>query len=166
MTSVSSLLPKAVRLLLGWKGLEVQLAQLGSFPPTVIGAEAKESPLEANEDKVALETLSKSSSLSSWSRHLRHRHHHRCCCLPRHHQKKKEIRTHHICYENVNAMHGCWYHHHHHRRHHHHCQRMNLKEDQSWAMIAPASQVHASASTKIQKESYSFHKQPYFKMPS
>jgi hypothetical protein len=57
MTSVSSLKPKAFRLLLGWKGLEVQLARLGSFPPTVLGAEEEESPLEANEDKVALETL-------------------------------------------------------------------------------------------------------------
>jgi gentisate 1,2-dioxygenase len=43
---------------------------------------------------------------------------------------------------------------------------MNPKEDQSRAMIAPAAQVHASASTKIQKESYSFHEQPYFKTPS
>jgi hypothetical protein len=43
---------------------------------------------------------------------------------------------------------------------------MNQKEDQSGAMIAPAAQVHAYASTKIQKESYSFHKQPYFKTPS
>jgi gentisate 1,2-dioxygenase len=43
---------------------------------------------------------------------------------------------------------------------------MNPKDDQSGEMIAPASQVHAYASTKIQKESYSFHEQPYFKMPS
>jgi gentisate 1,2-dioxygenase len=44
---------------------------------------------------------------------------------------------------------------------------MNTKEHQSRAMIAPAAQVHASAaSTKIQKESYSFHEQPYFEMPS
>jgi hypothetical protein len=47
-----------------------------------------------------------------------------------------------------------------------HCQRMNPKEVQSRAMIRPAAQVHASASTKIQKESYSFHEQPYFKTPS
>jgi hypothetical protein len=67
MTSVLSLRPKAFWLLLGWKGLEVQLAQLGSFPPIVLGAEEEESPLEANEDKVALETLSKSSSPSSSS---------------------------------------------------------------------------------------------------
>jgi hypothetical protein len=43
---------------------------------------------------------------------------------------------------------------------------MNPKEDQSRAMIAPAAQVHASASTKIQKESYSFHNQPCFEMLS
>jgi gentisate 1,2-dioxygenase len=43
---------------------------------------------------------------------------------------------------------------------------MNLKEDQSGAMITPVAQVRAFASTKIQKESYSFHEQPYFKMPS
>jgi hypothetical protein len=43
---------------------------------------------------------------------------------------------------------------------------MNPKEDQSQAMIAPAAQVHACASKKIQKESYSFHNQPYFEMPS
>jgi hypothetical protein len=43
---------------------------------------------------------------------------------------------------------------------------MKPKEDQSGAMIAPAAQVHAYASTKIQKESYSFHKQPYFETPS
>jgi gentisate 1,2-dioxygenase len=43
---------------------------------------------------------------------------------------------------------------------------MNTKEHQSQAMIAPAAQVKASASTKIQKESYSFHEQPYFKTPS
>jgi gentisate 1,2-dioxygenase len=33
-------------------------------------------------------------------------------------------------------------------------------------MIAHAAQVKASASTKIQKESYSFHKEPYFETPS
>jgi gentisate 1,2-dioxygenase len=43
---------------------------------------------------------------------------------------------------------------------------MNPKEDQSRAMIAPKAQVHASASTKIQNESYSFHGKPYFEMPS
>jgi gentisate 1,2-dioxygenase len=43
---------------------------------------------------------------------------------------------------------------------------MNPKEDQSGAMIAPVTQVHAYAPTKIQKESYSFHEQPYFKTPS
>jgi hypothetical protein len=36
----------------------------------------------------------------------------------------------------------------------------------SGAMIAPAAQVHAYAPTKIQKESYSFHEQPYFEMQS
>jgi hypothetical protein len=41
-----------------------------------------------------------------------------------------------------------------------------VREDQSGAMIAPAAQVHAYAPTKIQKERYSFHKQPYFEMPS
>jgi hypothetical protein len=67
MTSVLLLRPKAFWLLLGWKGLEVQLAQLGSFPPIVLGAEEEESPLETNKDKVALVTLSKSSSSSSSS---------------------------------------------------------------------------------------------------
>jgi hypothetical protein len=67
MTSVLLLQPKAFWLLLGWKGLEVQLARLGSFPPMVLGAEEEESPVEANEDKIALETLSKSSSLLSSS---------------------------------------------------------------------------------------------------
>jgi hypothetical protein len=43
---------------------------------------------------------------------------------------------------------------------------MNPKEDQSGVTIAPAAQVHAYAPTKNQKESYSFHEQPYFKMPS
>jgi gentisate 1,2-dioxygenase len=43
---------------------------------------------------------------------------------------------------------------------------MNPKEDQSQAMIRPAAELHASASTIIQNESYSFHKQPYFEMPS
>jgi hypothetical protein len=43
---------------------------------------------------------------------------------------------------------------------------MNPKEFQSGAMIAPAAQVHAYAPTKIQEESYSFHNQPYFEMPS
>jgi gentisate 1,2-dioxygenase len=43
---------------------------------------------------------------------------------------------------------------------------MNPKEDSSGAMIAPAAQVHAYAPTKIQKETYSFHEQPYFEMPS
>jgi hypothetical protein len=43
---------------------------------------------------------------------------------------------------------------------------MNPKEDKSGAMITPAAQVHAYASTKIQKESYSFHEQPYFETPS
>jgi gentisate 1,2-dioxygenase len=43
---------------------------------------------------------------------------------------------------------------------------MNPKEDQSRAMIRPVAQVHASASTKIQEEIYSFHEQPYFEMPS
>jgi hypothetical protein len=43
---------------------------------------------------------------------------------------------------------------------------MNPKEDQSGAMIAPAAQVHAYASTKIQKERVSFHEQPYFETPS
>jgi gentisate 1,2-dioxygenase len=43
---------------------------------------------------------------------------------------------------------------------------MNPKEDSSGAMIAPVAQVHAYAPTKIQKESYSFHEQPYFEMPS
>jgi hypothetical protein len=41
-----------------------------------------------------------------------------------------------------------------------------IAPDQSGAMIAPAAQVHAYAPTKIQKESYSFHEQPYFEMPS
>jgi hypothetical protein len=43
---------------------------------------------------------------------------------------------------------------------------MNPKEDQSGAMITPAAQVHAYASTKIQKESYSFQKHPYFETPA
>jgi gentisate 1,2-dioxygenase len=43
---------------------------------------------------------------------------------------------------------------------------MNPKEDQSGAMIAPAAQVRAYSSTKIQKENYSFHEKPYFKTPS
>jgi hypothetical protein len=65
MTSVSLLRPKAFQLLLGWEGLEVQLAQSGSFPQMVLQAEEEESPLEANNDKVALERSLSSSSSSS-----------------------------------------------------------------------------------------------------
>jgi hypothetical protein len=43
---------------------------------------------------------------------------------------------------------------------------MNQKDDQSQAMIKSEEQVHAFASTKLQKEIYSCHDKPYIKAPS
>jgi hypothetical protein len=43
---------------------------------------------------------------------------------------------------------------------------MNQKGDQSQVIIKLEEQVHAFASTKLQKEIYSCHDKPYFKVPS
>ena len=91
-----------------------------------------------------------------------HRWHHQLCC----HQKTKEVCNQHVCSGNGDAMYGCWCHRRHPCRHCHHHQRMNRNAVQSRAIIESSGQVHASASTKIQKAIYSFHEQPYFKAPS
>jgi hypothetical protein len=66
----------------------------------------------------------------------------------------------------VDVMYGFQNHHHQHCRHRGHHQRMNQKGDQSRVIIKLEEQVHAFASTKLQKEIYSCHNKPYFEVPS
>jgi hypothetical protein len=154
MTSASSLQPKAFQLLLSWTGLE---------------AEEEESPLEKDEEKVSWEPLSMLSLPSLSSSPLSPSP----LLLPPKmasptvltSKGKEYLQPPHLLWKcacdvwvsKSSSPTYC------HRGHH---QRMNQKGNQSRAIIKSEEQVHAFASTKLQKEIYSCHHKPYFEVPS